>query len=162
MNITDYPPLALPAAGLRIEPASGSGRPKVFDPRRNRWVTLTPEEWVRQHFVEMLVNEKGYFPGNIANEIAITLNDTSRRCDTVVFDRFKRPLIIVEYKAPSVAITQRVFDQIVRYNMVLRADYLIVSNGLQHFCCHIDYGNMTYAFLQDIPSRAEVEDGQNS
>jgi type I site-specific restriction endonuclease len=87
----------------------------------------------------------------MANEISLSLNGTSRRCDTVVYDRTGKPLIIVEYKANTVEITQKVFDQIVRYNMVLKARYLIVSNGMKHYCCRIDYDNHTYHFLQEIP-----------
>ena len=93
----------------------------------------------------------------MANEVAITLNGTSRRCDTVVYSRQGLvPQVIVEYKAPSIAITQRVFDQIVRYNMVLQVEWLMVSNGLQHFCCHVDYANRRVRFLESIPAYAEL------
>lgn len=151
----DYPALNLPPAPLSLRRPEGSQRPEVFDAQRSHWVALTPEEWVRQHFVSMLINVKGYPGGRIANEISITLNSTARRCDTVIFDAMKQPLMIVEYKAPSVNVTQKVFDQIVRYNMVLRARYLTVSNGIRHFCCEIDYATMTYRFLPDIPSFAD-------
>lgn len=87
----------------------------------------------------------------MANEVQLRLNGMSRRCDTVVYDRALRPRIIIEYKAPTVDITQDVFDQICRYNMVLQADYLIVSNGLAHYCCRIDYTTQTYAFVTEIP-----------
>lgn len=151
----DYPPLELPPARLELREGCGCNRLQVYDRCRDRWTALTPEEWVRQHFVAMLVNVKGYPSGRIANEVSIELNSTSRRCDTVVFDRSKRPSMIVEYKAPSVAISQSVFDQIVRYNMVLRARYLVVSNGLHHYCCEIDYSTASYRFLPDIPAYAE-------
>lgn len=152
MLANDYPTLNLPAAPLQLrKPSADDLRPQVFDPLRHRWVSLTPEEWVRQHFTSMLITEKGYLAGRIANEVSIKLNTTARRCDTVVFDSFKNPLMIVEYKAPSVNISQKVFDQIVRYNMVLRARYLVVSNGLHHYCCEIDYKKKSYAFLPDIP-----------
>ncbi|WP_302315409.1 type I restriction enzyme HsdR N-terminal domain-containing protein, partial [uncultured Parabacteroides sp.] len=78
------------------------------------------------------------------------------RCDTVAYDRFLTPLVIVEYKAPSIPITGSVFDQIARYNMVLRVEYLIVSNGMNHYCCKIDYNNQTYAFLEGIPAYNEL------
>lgn len=151
--LTLYPPLNLRPAPLRIKQQDdGSGRPAVFDPLRRRWVALTPEEWVRQHFVAMLIAEKGYPASRVANETSITLNGTSRRCDTVVFDSHCCPLIIVEFKAPSVTVSQKTFDQIVRYNMVLKARYLVVSNGLHHFCAEISYSDMSYKFLEDIPS----------
>lgn len=124
---------------------------KIFDCLRHKFVVLTPEEWVRQHFTSFLVKHKGYPASLMANEISLSLNGTSRRCDTVVYDRTGKPLIIVEYKANTVEITQKVFDQIVRYNMVLKARYLIVSNGMKHYCCRIDYDNHTYHFLQEIP-----------
>ncbi len=124
---------------------------QIFDCLRHKFVALTPEEWVRQHFIAFLIQHKNYPASLMANEIAISLNNTKRRCDTVVFDKTGKPLVIIEYKAESVEITQKVFDQIVRYNMVLKAQYLIVSNGMKHYCCRIDYDNHTYHFLQDIP-----------
>ena len=87
----------------------------------------------------------------MANEVQLKLNGMSRRCDTVVYDRTLRPRVIVEYKAPSVSITQKVFEQICRYNMVLEVDFLVVSNGLRHYCCQVDAKNGSYAFLEDIP-----------
>lgn len=125
---------------------------KIFDRLRKKFVALTPEEWVRQNFVNYLVEYKGFPASLMANEVAITLNNTRRRCDTVVYSKMAEPLVIIEYKASSVEITQQVFDQIVRYNMVLRAQYLIVSNGLNHYCCSIDYDNNSYKFIKDIPN----------
>lgn len=129
---------------------------QIYDRLRRKFVVLTPEEWVRQHFVEFIITHKGFPQSLIANEIGITLNNTRRRCDTVVYDNTATPLVIIEYKAPSVEITQATFDQIVRYNMVLQAKYLIVSNGLNHYCCSIDYTNQTYQFLKEIPSYSEL------
>lgn len=124
---------------------------KVFDPLRRKYVALTPEEYVRQHFTAWMTDSLGY-PGSLmSNEVSLKLNNTSRRCDTVVFRSDGSPAVIVEYKAPSVAITQSVFDQIARYNMVLQARFLIVSNGMRHFCCELDYDNETYRFLSRIP-----------
>lgn len=124
---------------------------KVFDPLRAKYVALTPEEYVRQHFTAWMTEHFGY-PGSLMkNEVSLKLNDTSRRCDTVVFRNDGSPVVIVEYKAPTVAITQDVFDQIARYNIVLRARFLIVSNGLRHFCCEMDYEKDTYRFLPNIP-----------
>lgn len=123
----------------------------IWDRLRERWVALTPEEWVRQHFVEWLITDKDFPAALMGNEMSLTQNGISRRCDTVVGDRTGEPLVIVEYKRPSVNITQKVFDQIVRYNMVLKARYLMVSNGLEHYCCQIDYEAGSYKFLEDIP-----------
>ena len=124
---------------------------QIFDALRSKYVTLTPEEWVRQNFVAFLISHKGCPSALMNNEIALTQNGIKRRCDTLIVDRSGQPLVIVEYKAPSVSITQKVFDQIVRYNMVLRARCLIVSNGIQHFCCLINYDTDSYTFLPDIP-----------
>lgn len=134
------------------------GKRMIFDPVRNKFVALTPEEWVRQHFVHYLISEKGFPKERIGNEIAVKLNHTSKRCDTVVYNRFLAPLMIVEYKSPAVTISRAVFDQIARYNMVLQVKYLIVSNGLSHFCCQIDYETQSYAFLQSIPEYKELEE----
>jgi len=87
----------------------------------------------------------------MANEVLLHLNGTQKRCDTVLYRRDLSARMIVEYKAPHIEITQAVFDQITRYNMVLKVDYLIVSNGIQHYCCQIDYKNQRYTFLEDIP-----------
>ena len=127
------------------------GKPFILDIIRRQYVALTPEEWVRQHFVHFLIHHKGYPQSLMANEVQLKLNGMSRRCDTVVYDRTLKPRVIVEYKAPTVNITQKVFDQICRYNMVLQVDYLIVSNGLAHYCCKVDNENQTYTFLQEIP-----------
>ena len=148
------PPLTLPACELRT--TVQDGMTKVFDVLRQRYVALTPEEWVRQHFVHFLIGEKGFSQALMGNEVQLTLNGMSRRCDTVVYDRQLRPRMIVEYKRPDVSITQKVFDQIGRYNMVMRVDWLIVSNGLEHYCCRMDYEQQTYAFVREIPTFEKV------
>lgn len=124
----------------------------IFDRLRQRFVALTPEEWVRQHFVEWLISEKEFPAALMGNEVSLTQNGIKRRCDTVVANHNGTPLVIIEYKAPSVTVSQKTFDQIVRYNMVLHAAYLIVSNGMTHYCCHIDYNTGSYAFLSEIPT----------
>ena len=141
--------LNLPAYEARI--TINDGKRQIFDPLRKSYVALTPEEWVRQHFVNFLLNVKGFPAALMANEVAITLNGMKKRCDTVVYDKALKPRVIVEYKAPTVKITKEVFAQISRYNLTLKVDYLIVSNGLQHYCCRMDYANSTYRFLQEIP-----------
>lgn len=147
--MTGCPPLNLPEAELRFR--KDRDLLKVFDPLRGKYVALTPEEYVRQHFTAWITGPLGYPASLVSNEVAITLNNTRRRCDTVVYRSDGSPLMIVEYKAPTVAITQEVFDQIARYNMVLRSRFLVVSNGMRHYCCEMDYDNNTYRFLQEIP-----------
>lgn len=128
----------------------------VFDVLRKKMVTLTPEEWVRQHFVHFLINQKGYNASCIANEVSLSLNNTQKRCDTVVYDAQASPVMIVEYKAPHIHVSQTVFNQICRYNMKMRVRWLVVSNGMQHYCCRINYEEETYEFLPDIPSWEEL------
>lgn len=139
----------IPAAPLRLK--EEAGEIKVWDPLREKYVVLTPEENVRQTFTHWLRNELGYPASMMANECGLTVNGTKKRCDTVVFDHSGHPLMIVEYKAPTVSITQDVFEQIVRYNTKLQARYLVVSNGVSHYCCVIDYSKNTYHFLPSIP-----------
>ena len=147
-------PLNLPPMEVRTK--TEGGRTKIWDTLRGRYVALTPEEWVRQHFVAYLIGEKGYTPALMANEVRIELNGMSRRCDTVVYQRNLKPRVIVEYKRPDVKISQRVFAQICRYNLVMQVDYLIVSNGLEHYCCRMNYRQQTYEFLDEIPQFKEL------
>ncbi|MDE7153620.1 MAG: type I restriction enzyme HsdR N-terminal domain-containing protein [Muribaculaceae bacterium] len=142
--------LNLPPATLQLR-NEATVQSKVYDVLRKKFVTLTPEEWVRQHFTSFLIGHLGYPAGLMANEVSIELNGTARRCDTVVYDRNAHPVMIVEYKAPSVAITQETFNQIVRYNMVLKVRWLIVTNGMNHYCCRIDYSPPSYNFVEQIP-----------
>lgn len=143
--------LALNLPGFAPKVAEKDGKRTIFDPVRQKYVALTPEEWVRQHFVNYLITRKSYPKELLANEVLVKLNGTSKRCDTVAYNRFLEPLVIVEYKAPHINITNTVFDQIARYNMVLRVEYLIVSNGLNHYCCKIDYNNRAYTFWKEYP-----------
>ena len=141
--------LNLPPYATKISVRDGKNA--IWDIIRRKYVALTPEEWVRQHFVHFLIEHKGYPVSLLANEVALTLNGTSRRCDTVLYDRTLSPRMIIEYKAPHISITQKVFDQIYRYNLVFHVDYLIVTNGLSHYCCRMNYADNTYQFLSDVP-----------
>lgn len=132
------------------------GRTQIFDILRRRYVALTPEEWVRQHFIHYLISEKGYPHALLANEVSLTVGSEWRRCDSVLYYRDLRPRMIMEYKAPTVAITQRVFEQIRTYNSVLHVPYLIVSNGMAHYCCRVDYERQQSVFLHDIPAYDEL------
>lgn len=148
------PELNLPSTDLRV--IIKDDKELIFDSLRRKYVALTPEEWVRQNFVSFLINHKGYLAGLMNNEVSLVQNGIKRRCDTLVSDKYGNPIVIVEYKAPNVEITQKVFDQIVRYNYVFRAKYLIVSNGLNHYCCCINYDEGNYSFLKEIPSYADL------
>ncbi len=141
--------LNLPTYLFKIK--SEGQRKFIFDSIRKKYVVLTPEEWVRQNFIQYLINEKKYPSSLIAIEMALTLNKLSKRTDIVLFDRQGNPVIIVECKSPKVKITQDTFDQIARYNMKLKVNYLIVTNGITHYCCRMDYEDNTYSFLKDIP-----------
>lgn len=141
--------LNLPQADLRLRDSAGAK--EIFDPLRRKWVRLTPEEWVRQHFTAFLNKAKGVPMSRMVNEIAITLNGTTKRCDTVIYAHNLTPLAIVEYKAPTVAITRTVFEQIARYNLVLGTRFLIISNGISHYC--VGSGKL----LPDIPAYEEME-----
>lgn len=145
----DGMPLNLPPAPLKT--VAAGGRVKVFDPLRGKYVALTPEEFVRQHFVHYLISALHYPAPLMANEVGIELHGTRKRCDTVVYGPDGQPAMIIEYKAPDVALSQSVFDQIVRYNMRLRVRWLVVSNGLQHYCCEADYSSGSYRFLAVMP-----------
>lgn len=146
--------LNLPSFDINVKKIGG--KLSILDPLRRKFVALTPEEWVRQHFVNFLLREKGYPAALIANEIQIDLNKLKKRCDSVVYNRDLSPLMIIEYKAPDVEITQQVFDQIVRYNIVLKVKYLIVSNGLNHYCCIMDYEKQSFNYLSDIPNYTDL------
>ena len=148
------PELNLPSTDLRV--TIKDDKELIFDSLRRKYVALTPEEWVRQNIVSFLINHKGYLAGLMNNEVSLVQNGIKRRCDTLVSDKYGNPIVIVEYKAPNVEITQKVFDQIVRYNYVFRAKYLIVSNGLNHYCCCINYDEGNYSFLKEIPSYADL------
>ena len=115
-------------------------------------MVLTPEEWVRQHFVQYLIQEKKYPVSLIAIEKQLTINNLKKRSDILIFSPKGNPSIIVECKAPNIKITQDTFDQIARYNLKLNAKYLIVTNGLEHFYCQMDFENKTYIFLEEIPN----------
>jgi len=141
--------LNLPSFDIKIR--REGNRAVVLDPLRRRWVALTPEEWVPHHFVTLLASENPPPATLVANEVQLSVGEKVMRADTVVYDRTLRPRMIVEYKAPTVAITQKVFDQISVYNLLLRVDYLAVSNGRQHYVCRMDYDNEKYSFLEDLP-----------
>ncbi len=141
--------LNLPRYEIRVK--EKDGKRTILDILRHKYVALTPEEWVRQHFIHFLTEYKGYPAAYLANEVELKVGDKKMRCDTVLYDAALHPRMIIEYKAPTVKLTQKVFDQIATYNLLLKVDYLIVSNGLQHYCCRMNYEAQTYEFAREIP-----------
>jgi hypothetical protein len=141
--------LNLPTYNFKLK--SKENKTLIFDKLRKKYMVLTPEEWVRQHFVHFLIDKKNYPTSLIALEKQLTINNRKKRTDILVFNSDGSPEIIVECKAPSIKITQDTFDQIARYNLKLQANFLIVTNGLEHFYCKMDFENETYIFLKEIP-----------
>jgi type I site-specific restriction endonuclease len=131
---------------------------QIFDSIRKKWIAITPEEWVRQHIIQYLILEKKYPISLIAVEMAINVNQTAKRCDIVLFNRDAKPLVIVECKAPSVELTQKTFDQAAVYNLTLMVDYLLITNGINHYFCKVDFVNKKYDFVKEIPSFEELVD----
>lgn len=149
MTRLNLPPFEIKLRGTKAQP-------QIFDILRKKYIALTPEEWVRQHFVHFLVEHKGYPAALMANEIQLKVGEKTLRADSVLYSRDLKPRMIIEYKAPHIPITQKVFDQISIYNMLLHVDYLVVSNGLQHYICKMDYNDKKYLFLGDIPDYEEL------
>ena len=128
----------------------------IFDALRKKYVRLTNEEWVRQNFVQFLIAEKKYSVSLIQVEAGVKVNNNAQRADLIVYDRSGNPALVAEFKAPEIKISQQTFDQIVRYNMQLKVKFLIVSNGMNHYCCRINYTDNSYAFLAEIPDFALI------
>jgi len=126
-------------------------RKLIFDSIRKKFVVLSPEEWVRQNFISYLVEAKNYPKGLIAVEKKVDVNRMPQRSDIVLYNSMAIPVMIVECKASSVKISQDTFNQIARYNMKLRVPYLVVTNGLNHYCCQIDYKTNCFKFIPEIP-----------
>jgi hypothetical protein len=124
----------------------------IFDDFRKKFVVLTPEEWVRQNFLMYLITGLDFPKSLISVEAGLKLYQRVKRADIVVYNKQGSPVLIVECKAPEIKLNEKVFDQIVRYNMALQVNYMIVTNGLDHYCCQIDYEKQTYNFLKTIPN----------
>ncbi len=146
--------LHMPAYDFRTK--EKGGKKLIFDAFRHKWVALTPEEWVRQNFIRYLIQERHYPASLISVEHAIRRNQLNFRSDAVIFSKNGEPMVIIECKAPEVKISQQAFDQIVRYNFELKVNYLMVTNGISHYCCKIDQKLLTYAFLTEIPDYKEL------
>ncbi len=141
---------------VRLQKQSEGGQILIFDPFRKRWLTLTPEEWVRQNVLSYLVDGRGYPFSLIATEVTIEVNGRSKRCDAVVYDKDARPLLIVEFKAQNVVLSQEVFDQIAVYNMALNVPYLFVSNGVEHVFCKVDRLDRRLLYCDGVPMYGDL------
>lgn len=141
-------PLNLPPYPFKI--TDEQGQLFLFDEIRKKEVVLTPEEWVRQHFVQYLIREKRYPRSLIKLEGGLQLNGRAKRSDIVVFNNQGEKILMVECKAPSVKITQKVFDQIARYNFTHQIKLLAVTNGLQHYYCKIDFEKQRFDFIEAL------------
>jgi hypothetical protein len=147
-------PLDLPPYPFKI--TDQDGQLILFDIIRKKNIVLTPEEWVRQHFVQYLIHQKHYPKTLIKLEGGLRLHGMSKRTDIVVFNPLGEKILLVECKAPAVAIDQKVFDQVARYNITHKVALLAVSNGLQHYYCRIDVINREYNFIEDLPDYGEI------
>ena len=146
----DFPQLNFPNVALKTKLVEGTTQ--VFDVVRKKYFKLTSEEWVRQHFIHYLNTDKNYPFGLMGVERMIKYNNLRTRADIVLYNTSGKPNMIVECKSSNMKITQDVFDQIARYNFKLKVRYLVVTNGMQHFCCEMDYERKEIIFLQSIPS----------
>jgi hypothetical protein len=142
-------PLNLPPFQFKLK-QTGLNR-QIFDAIRKKYVALTPEEWVRQNFIQFLIQNKKFPASLIAVEAGLKINQLQKRLDVLVYDKQGIPHLMVECKAPHIKISQDTFDQIARYNMLFKVKYLVVTNGLQHFCCKMDYSENSYSYLETVP-----------
>ncbi len=149
--------LNLPTYQFRIK--RSKDQKEIFDSIRRKFVLLTPEEWVRQNIIRYLVEEKKFPETLIAVEKSLTLNKLKKRTDIVIYASSGKPLLIVECKAPEVKINQKVFEQIARYNLTLQVKYLMVSNGLEHYCSFINFSKGEFTFINEIPEYQELKNG---
>jgi hypothetical protein len=141
--------LNLPPYSFKI--TSDNKSEMIFDSIRKKYVKLTPEEWVRQNFIQYLIQQGKYSPGLIGVEVMFHFNKLKRRVDILIHDRTGKPVMLIECKSPDVPINDTVFDQIVCYNMEFKVPYIVVTNGLDHYVCKINHENKSYEFLNVIP-----------
>ncbi len=141
--------LNLPVFQFKLKQAGA--RQQIFDAIRKKYVVLTPEEWVRQNFIQYLIQNKNFPASLIAVEAGLKYNQLQKRMDVLVYNKLGVPHLMVECKAPYVKISQETFDQIARYNMIFKVKYLVVTNGLQHFCCKMNYIENSYSYLETVP-----------
>lgn len=143
--------LNLPDFSVRTRKGK-NGKEEIFDEIRRKFVRLTSEEWVRQHFLHLMVSHLGFPATLIVVEAALKYNNMVKRFDILAYNATGKPSFVIECKSPDIEISQAVFDQVAMYNMTLAVDYLAVTNGLAHYACRIDHEHGTYSFLTDIPT----------
>jgi hypothetical protein len=141
--------LNFPTYSFRLK--NSENKTHIFDVVRKKFVVLQPEEWVRQHCIKYLIQEKNYPISLINVEKVVLINGLKKRYDIAVFDSNGSLVLVVECKAPKVKISQTTFDQIARYNLTLKAHYLMVTNGLNHYFCTMNYNNESFEFLKTLP-----------
>lgn len=146
--------LNLPAYQFRVKQEEKSYF--IWDSIRNKYVKLTPEEQVRQHFLEFFIKEKHFPKALLSVEQQLSINGMKKRCDAIFYNRKGDPEIILEFKAPTVEITQAVFDQVAVYNSKLKVEYFILSNGMLHYFCKVNVENAQYEFFSEIPTFEEL------
>jgi type I site-specific restriction endonuclease len=147
--------LNLPQYNFRLR-KNADGKTEIFDAIRKRFHVLTPEEWVRQNFIQYLIQEKEFPASLMAIEKGLKLNGMQKRTDIVQYNKSGNPVLIVECKAPEIKLTQDTFDQAARYNMTLQVDFLIITNGLEHYACKMNYQEHKIQFLETIPNFKEL------
>ena len=146
--------LNLPQYSFRIK--KQNEKLVIFDSQRKRYVALTPEEWVRQNFIRFLIEEKGYPAAYLAIEKQLNMNGMKKRCDAILYNEHALPFLIIELKAPNVAISQATFDQVAVYNAKLKVDFFIISNGIEHLCCKVNLETARYEFFPEIPDFNQI------
>ncbi len=127
------------------------GKKMIFDPIRKKYLVWQPEELVRQLLIQYLIEDKGYNKNHLHVERGLTVNGQYKRSDIITYDKTMAPYLLVECKAPKVALNQAVLDQIATYNLAYQVPYLLISNGIQNYCCKMDYAQKSYEFLNEIP-----------
>lgn len=147
-------PLNLPSYDHRI--IREGKKTKIFDQVRKKFLVLTPEEWVRQNFIQYLIQAKNYPSSLISIEQGLKVNNLSKRCDILIYNSFGKAILLVECKSHTVKLSSETFQQAARYNICFKLPYLIITNGVQHFCSKIDFELSSYNFLQDIPNYHEL------
>jgi Type I restriction enzyme R protein N terminus (HSDR_N) len=153
-SLSDMDKLSLPVFDINIK--EYDGKTVIFDIIRKKYLVLTPEEWVRQHFVHFLINHLGYTKALIGVEQGLKYNTLQKRTDIIVYDRLGKPLVLVECKEPSHRLNQKVMEQAMMYNKTLAAPYIIVSNGIDHSCMHVHPEKKKVEFLKEIPRFEEI------
>ncbi len=146
--------LNLPKYPIKLKEEKGTKY--IFDSIRKKYLVLQPEEWVRQNFIQYLINDKSFSASLIAIEKGLQLNELKKRADIVIYDNQANPIVLVECKAPKVKINQEVFEQVARYNVVFKVPYLVVTNGMEHYCAKVDFKENGFEFLRELPDYKDL------